>query len=66
MSGGSRTRVEVGAPERVAVRWDTSMRGRVVLAGPEQTEVLLDGGQRTRVFVNSDLVRLIRRKRGRS
>ena len=51
-------------PARVAVRWDKSLRGRVVLAGPEQTEVLLDGApaRRTRVFISADLVRLVRRK----
>lgn len=51
--------------KRVAVRWDRSLRGYVLVDGPDQSEVVLDGERQSRVFINEDLVVLPERVRGR-
>mgnify|MGYP001607146679 CR=1 FL=1 len=54
------------AGSRVMVAYDRSRRGRVVRAGPEQSEVRLDGEKHDRVFPNEQLVLLRLRATSRS
>ena len=54
---------QVVPKQRVALRWDHSLRGCLIASGPEQSEVLLDGERAARTFINGDLVRLVRRER---
>ena len=55
-----------GAGQRVALGYDPSRRGRVVRAGPEQSEMRLDGEKHDRVFPNEQLVLLRLRATSRS
>ena len=51
---------------RVMLAHDRSRRGRVVHAGPEQSEVRLDGEKHARVFSNKALVSIKSRVTSRS
>lgn len=48
--------------DRVWARYDHARRGVVIAAGPEQTEVRIDGDRRqTLIFINEDLARIMPR-----
>lgn len=49
--------------DRVRLDYDPGLRGTVVGAGPEQTEVRWDGSRRgdVRIHRNEDLVKLVKR-----
>ena len=49
---------DLSTKDRVAIAWDKTRCGRVVRAGPEQSEVRLDSEHKDQCFLNSELVPL--------
>lgn len=55
----------LAARDRVRLAYAPRLRGVVVAAGPEQSEVRLDGERVPRAYVNEDLVKLPARAKSR-